>query len=130
MDYDISILSLKSPLPLSKSIQPVALPTLNQEVPEGEISVVTGWGALHEGGVLPVELQEVQVPIVGNEQCQKIYALYSITDRMLCAGYLGEGGKDSCQVGEFSITYYNCFNRRFEFSTIISEITKFTYSEL
>ena len=101
IDYDISILSLISPLPLSQSIQPVALPTLDQEVKEGEISIVTGWGVTHGGGSISSQLQEVKVPIVGNERCQKAYRPLSITDRMLCAGYLGEGGKDSCQVSAF-----------------------------
>ncbi|XP_056144799.1 transmembrane protease serine 9-like [Lampris incognitus] len=41
-------------------------------------------------------LQEVEVPVVGNRQCNCNYGMGSITDNMICAG-LAAGGKDSCQ---------------------------------
>lgn len=40
---------------------------------------------------------EVQVPIVGNRECNCNYGVGQITDNMICAG-LRTGGKDSCQV--------------------------------
>lgn len=46
---------------------------------------------------------EVEVPIVGNRQCNCDYGVGSITDNMICAG-LRAGGKDSCQV----ILFYTC----------------------
>lgn len=45
----------------------------------------------------PQELMEVEVPIVGNRQCNCDYGVGQITDNMICAG-LRAGGKDSCQV--------------------------------
>lgn len=42
-------------------------------------------------------LMEVQVPIVGNRECNCNYGVGQITDNMICAG-LRTGGKDSCQV--------------------------------
>lgn len=45
----------------------------------------------------PQNLQEVQVPVVGNRQCKCFYGVSTITDNMICAGLI-EGGKDSCQV--------------------------------
>lgn len=45
----------------------------------------------------PQELMEVEVPIVGNRQCNCDYTVGDITDNMICAG-LRAGGKDSCQV--------------------------------
>ncbi|KAM9530532.1 trypsin-1-like [Salvelinus alpinus] len=41
-------------------------------------------------------LQEVDVPVVGNRQCNCNYGVGSITENMICAG-LSAGGKDSCQ---------------------------------
>lgn len=59
--------------------------------------VVTGWGAIREGGPTSDTLQEVQVPIMSNSECRKSkYGERRITDNMLCAGYK-DGGKDSCQ---------------------------------
>lgn len=45
----------------------------------------------------PQVLMEVEVPIVGNRQCNCDYGVGRITDNMICAG-LRAGGKDSCQV--------------------------------
>uniref|UniRef100_A0A671XJH8 Zgc:100868 n=1 Tax=Sparus aurata TaxID=8175 RepID=A0A671XJH8_SPAAU len=44
----------------------------------------------------PQNLMEVEVPVVGNRQCNCDYGVGRITDNMICAG-LREGGRDSCQ---------------------------------
>ncbi|GLD75259.1 serine protease 27-like protein [Lates japonicus] len=63
----------------------------------GTNSWVTGWGVtLPDGSTLPDILQEVKVPIVGNNECQCYHKKYLITENMICAG-LKAGGKDSCQ---------------------------------
>ena len=41
-------------------------------------------------------LQWVRVPAITNSACNSAYN-GGITDSMICAGYPGEGGKDSCQ---------------------------------
>lgn len=44
-------------------------------------------------------LQEVKVPVVGNNECKcKLKNVY-VSDDMMCAG-LRAGGKDACQVRE------------------------------
>lgn len=48
-------------------------------------------------GPLPNVLQEAQVPLVDQGQCQQQLPEYTITSSMLCAGF-PEGGVDSCQV--------------------------------
>lgn len=48
-------------------------------------------------GFLPDVLQEADVPLVVQDQCQVQLPEYTITSNMLCAGYL-EGGVDSCEV--------------------------------
>lgn len=40
---------------------------------------------------------EVEVPIIGNRQCNCDYGVGQITDNMICAG-VRAGGRDSCQV--------------------------------
>uniref|UniRef100_A0A672FJ68 Peptidase S1 domain-containing protein n=1 Tax=Salarias fasciatus TaxID=181472 RepID=A0A672FJ68_SALFA len=42
------------------------------------------------------DLREVEVPVVGNRQCNCNLGVGRITDNMLCAG-LTEGGRDACQ---------------------------------
>lgn len=42
-------------------------------------------------------MQRVSVPIVDQAKCEAAYKPNKITPQMVCAGRLGEGGKDSCQ---------------------------------
>lgn len=98
IDYDISILHFASELSFGSSINTIALPSLNQEIAAGTPAVVTGWGSTVEGGSLPLQLQAVEVPIVSLDDCKAAYGSAAVTDRMICAGLLEEGGKDACQV--------------------------------
>ncbi|XP_044741979.1 trypsin-7-like [Chrysoperla carnea] len=96
-DFDVSLLVLAEPLSFSDQIQPIALPSEKEYLDEPELSVITGWGDLHSGGSSPSQLQKVIVPIVSQDKCVKAYAGYEVTERMICAGVLGEGGKDACE---------------------------------
>uniref|UniRef100_A0A3B3BZE7 Peptidase S1 domain-containing protein n=1 Tax=Oryzias melastigma TaxID=30732 RepID=A0A3B3BZE7_ORYME len=97
-DNDIALLQLSSPVTLTPYITPVCLASTSSNFYSGINTWVTGWGNTGSGISLPSPqtLQEVQVPIVGNRQCQCNYNTVSITSNMVCAG-LPEGGKDSCQ---------------------------------
>lgn len=98
IDYDISILHLASELSFSSVVGTVPLPVLNQDIAGGTLAVVTGWGTTEEGGSLPLQLQAVNVPIVTLEECRAAYGSSAVTERMICAGIIEEGGKDACQV--------------------------------
>ena len=53
---------------------------------------------LSAGGESPNTLQQVMVPIIGRDTCNKEnWYGGELTENMLCAGY-EEGGRDSCQV--------------------------------
>ncbi|KAI4459622.1 polyserase-related [Holotrichia oblita] len=98
-EFDISIISLVSPLTFGAAVAIVALPTQGQYIPEGAQAIVTGWGAMVENGTAPVvQLQAVSVPVISNERCHVFYQAVgdNITDSMLCAGYT-VGGRDACQ---------------------------------
>uniref|UniRef100_W8C9P6 Trypsin-1 n=1 Tax=Ceratitis capitata TaxID=7213 RepID=W8C9P6_CERCA len=96
LDNDIALLRFTEPLELREPLRPVCL-SESEKTYEGELAVVTGWGAVKEGGYIADRLQEVQVPVMSQETCRKSkYGANRITDNMLCAGY-AEGGKDSCQ---------------------------------
>ncbi|XP_012215628.1 trypsin-1-like [Linepithema humile] len=93
---DIALIKLKTPIRFRDSMRPVCLPEPIKTF-AGETGIVTGWGAIREGGMVSQTLQEVTVPILSNVECRATkYPTRKITDNMLCAGYT-EGGKDSCQ---------------------------------
>ncbi|XP_067089328.1 serine protease 27-like isoform X2 [Osmerus mordax] len=97
-DNDMCLLKLSSAVTFTNYIQPVCLAAPGSTYNAGIVSWVTGWGTINSDVSLPSprNLQEVDVPIVGNRQCNCNYGVGSITDNMLCAG-LTAGGKDSCQ---------------------------------
>ncbi|KAM3592622.1 uncharacterized protein V6R79_022385 [Siganus canaliculatus] len=95
---DIALLRLSSPVQFTDYIRPVCLASSNSIFNNGTDSWVTGWGTVDEGVSLPFPqtLQEVEVPVLGNRQCNCLNGVGRITEQMICAGLLA-GGKDSCQ---------------------------------
>lgn len=94
---DIALVHLASPVTLSEYIQPVCLPALGQQIIDGKICTVSGWGNLQYYGQQSEILQEASVPIISSSVCnQPEYYMNQITGKMFCAGY-AEGGIDACQ---------------------------------
>ena len=50
-----------------------------------------------EASNYPQKVKWVRVPVMPNEVCRETEYGGSITDDMICAGYLGKGIKDACQ---------------------------------
>uniref|UniRef100_A0A3Q3X228 Peptidase S1 domain-containing protein n=1 Tax=Mola mola TaxID=94237 RepID=A0A3Q3X228_MOLML len=93
-DNDICLLKLSAPVNFTDYIYPVCLAAANSTFHSGTSSWVTGWGVT-ENGTLPDILQEVEVPVVGNNECECSYPS-GITDNMICSGHR-QGGKGICQ---------------------------------
>ncbi|XP_048088701.1 transmembrane protease serine 9-like [Alosa alosa] len=95
---DIALLRLRSPVTFTDFIRPVCLAARQSVFHSGVDSWVTGWGTIGEEVPLPFPqaLQEVDVPVVGNRQCNCLNGVGTVTQNMICAGLLA-GGKDSCQ---------------------------------
>uniref|UniRef100_A0A3P9MK14 Peptidase S1 domain-containing protein n=1 Tax=Oryzias latipes TaxID=8090 RepID=A0A3P9MK14_ORYLA len=91
---DLTLLKLASPVTFNDYISPICLAAAGSDFPGGTSSWVTGFGTLSSGGPLASTLQEVNIPIVSNTQCNSAYG--GITNQMICAG-LTTGGLDSCQ---------------------------------
>lgn len=72
---------------------------LSDDTYDGVRAIVTGWGTLKEEGKPSCILQELEVPVMSNDDCKTntSYSSKVITDNMMCAGY-EEGMRDSCQV--------------------------------
>jgi hypothetical protein len=94
---DIAILTLDSPVPFTRAIRPICLPTGSASY-EGKDATVVGWGSLRESGPQPAVLQEVSIPIWTNNECRSKYgnaAPGGIVEHFVCAG---RAGRDSCSV--------------------------------
>jgi len=97
-DHDVALLFLQSAFTFGPGIQAIALPAQGFVVAHGTDARTSGWGALQQGGSPPEILQVVTVPVVSNDICGDAYEeLNPITDGMICAGLLEEGGRDACQ---------------------------------
>ncbi|KAH8398549.1 hypothetical protein KR215_012152 [Drosophila sulfurigaster] len=93
---DVALLKLDSVVPLGANMRPVCLPDVNHNF-DGKTATVAGWGLIKEGGTTSNYLQEVEVPIITNQQCRTTRYKDKISEVMLCAGLVKSGGKDACQ---------------------------------
>ncbi|NXP20424.1 FA7 factor, partial [Scytalopus superciliaris] len=112
-DYngDIALLYLNSAVVFNEYAIPICLPSpslaalLSQE---GQLGVVSGWGATHARGSPLRFLMRVRLPIVGLERCQRAMDRL-VTDNMLCAGH-GTAAADACKGdsgGPFAAFHHN-----------------------
>lgn len=95
-DNDIALVRLSGAVSFTNFIRPVCLAGTGSDFEATVITWVTGWGTMNVGRPLesPQRLQEVDVAIVSNANCNRTYGI--ITSNMICAG-ASEGGKDACQ---------------------------------
>ncbi|TFK00164.1 tyrosyl-DNA phosphodiesterase 2 [Platysternon megacephalum] len=98
MDSDIALLQLTEPLEFNHYVRPVCLPEKDEVVQPSRVCTTTGWGTHNEDREKSNKLQQLEVPILVSETCQNYYVNYpgKVTQRMLCAGFPLEEGKDSC----------------------------------
>ncbi|XP_016928338.2 trypsin-1 [Drosophila suzukii] len=97
-DNDIAILRLNQPVDMEhQRLRPICLPIQSYSF-DHELAIVTGWGAQKEGGLGSDTLREVQVEVLPQLDCRNStsYKPGQITDNMMCAGYILQGGKDAC----------------------------------
>ncbi|XP_066947274.1 uncharacterized protein [Macrobrachium rosenbergii] len=98
-DNDLALLEMERSVTFDEHIVPICMPHGDEDY-TGMIGYVTGWGRLSYGGPVPTQLNEVQVPIIKNSQCQKWFLeaghIKTIKNEFFCAGYK-EGKRDSCE---------------------------------
>lgn len=97
IDYDYSLLELKSAISLGSNAAVASLPAQNETIQDGTLCEVTGWGNTQSITESRENLRAAYVPAYNQSQCNSAYARYGgVTPRMVCAGYQA-GGKDACQ---------------------------------
>ena len=97
-NYDFVIIKLKEKVIFGNTAIHACLPTqdMDDDYIAGETLTVSGWGHLESDGSAPNALHSVNVPFVPNTVCKEKYG-NDLTDEMLCAGNIEDGGVDSCQ---------------------------------
>ncbi|XP_077421997.1 transmembrane protease serine 13a isoform X2 [Vanacampus margaritifer] len=98
-DYDIALLKLAVEVNFDDDVHPACLPVTAQRFPTGTACWTSGFGTTVAGsGEVSNELMEVTVDIIGTRECNNplVYG-GAVTNNMVCAGHLEEGGRDSCQ---------------------------------
>uniref|UniRef100_A0A8C6UNI5 Peptidase S1 domain-containing protein n=1 Tax=Neogobius melanostomus TaxID=47308 RepID=A0A8C6UNI5_9GOBI len=88
---DIALMKLSSPITYSTYIRPVCLAANGSLFYNGTRVWATGWG---QPLVAHDVLQEVQIPVIGHNECGCYYTTYNlanVTSAMICAGELGKG---------------------------------------
>uniref|UniRef100_A0A1I8NNC3 Peptidase S1 domain-containing protein n=1 Tax=Stomoxys calcitrans TaxID=35570 RepID=A0A1I8NNC3_STOCA len=94
VDYDIGLVIIDDKFDFKHlKLSPISI--AESRPLHGKLTSVAGWGYREEFGPSSPHLEEVEVPIVNNEQCTQHHGQGEITERMICAGY-ASGGKDSC----------------------------------
>ncbi|XP_041891557.1 ovochymase-2 isoform X1 [Corvus kubaryi] len=98
LDSDIALLQLAEPLEFNPSVLPVCLPDKEEVLQPSRMCVVTGWGAPEADREKGKKLQQLEVPILALDVCQSYYINLpnEVTQKMICAGFPLEEGKDSC----------------------------------
>jgi trypsin len=93
---DIALIELRDPV----SEQPLSLPPDESLDAPGRTATVIGWGNVDANRskapreTWPTNLMEVDLPLVGNDDCRSHYGTDFRANTMLCAG---GNGLDSCQ---------------------------------
>ncbi|KAM9768904.1 ovochymase-2 [Dama dama] len=99
MDYDIALLKMAGAFHFDQFVGPMCLPEPGEQFKPGFICTTAGWGRLNENGVAPQVLQEVNLPILTQDEC--FTALLTLEKPIsgrtfLCTGF-PDGGRDACQ---------------------------------
>ncbi|VVC87820.1 unnamed protein product [Leptidea sinapis] len=127
-DNDIGVVQLTRKLDISgKKEKMIKLVDAGTKLPVGGKLTVSGWGVTSEDGRVSRHLKYVQIQIVSDADCRKVYK-EEFTENMFCAG-VPKGGKDACQVmQELTRTRRNKYEDAETFGKRLRELLDTLYS--
>ncbi|XP_059051222.1 trypsin CFT-1-like [Achroia grisella] len=99
LDNDVAILRVSSNFVYSNVISAGSIAGTNYNLADNQVVYATGWGRTSPGGPLSEQLRQVQIWSINLATCRSRYAELglTVTDNMLCSGWLDVGGRDQCQ---------------------------------
>ncbi|NP_001166253.1 serine protease homolog 93 precursor [Nasonia vitripennis] len=91
LDNDIGLIRVIEDMDFNEHVQPIALPT--DDTTDNTSVVLSGWGLTHVNGTLAKNLQEIDLKIVSQEECDQFWStIFPITEAHLCTfTKIGEG---------------------------------------
>ncbi|CAK1602564.1 unnamed protein product [Parnassius mnemosyne] len=97
-DNDVAILRTVN-ISFSNRVRAASIAGSSYILRDNETVWAVGWGRTSVGGSTSEELRHVQVWTVNQATCRNRYAELgkTVTDNMLCSGWLDVGGRDQCQ---------------------------------
>ncbi|KAK2502315.1 hypothetical protein MC885_013215 [Smutsia gigantea] len=118
---DVALLKLARPVPFSPTIRPISLASPGFHLTAGTLCWVTGWGDVRQNVALPKphRLQQVEVPVIGLQNCQTAYHPEPITKDMLCAGHF-QGQKGFCEGDSGGPLVCRLWNRHWVQAAVVS----------
>ncbi|XP_059198001.1 duodenase-1-like [Centropristis striata] len=93
--YDIMLLKLSKKAKLDNSIRTIPLPSPTENIKDGTLCKVAGWGSTSTGGAVVDELRVVDVSIIKQRVCEKMWG-NNLPAYVICAGGYGTS-KGFCQ---------------------------------
>lgn len=123
---DIALIKLRrkgdgSGIQFSDRVSPACLPQKDTPQKPGTECVISGWGKTASNSRTQTDcLQTTNVPLLGNDDCQRMYdeTSRSISKGMMCAGF-ADGGTDTCN-GDSGGPLACKVNGRFHITGIVS----------
>ncbi|KPI95070.1 PREDICTED: trypsin CFT-1-like isoform X2 [Papilio xuthus] len=98
-DNDICILRASSAFAFNNNVRAASIAGSNYNLADNQVVWAIGWGATALNEPSTEVLRHVQIWTINQTICRQRYATrgLSITDNMLCSGWLDVGGRDQCQ---------------------------------
>ncbi|KTG45721.1 hypothetical protein cypCar_00016791, partial [Cyprinus carpio] len=90
--YNIALVKLKLPLSFNDQVAPICLPSYGESFEDGQMCLISGWGATEDGGEASVSLHTAQIPLRSSRDCRRL----GLTSWNICAGF-SQGGAGTCQ---------------------------------
>lgn len=86
LSNDIMLLKLKKKASITKSVKPLVLPGLKSRVRPGQVCSTAGWGMVAPGSKFSEQLQEVQLKVQAEKECENLFRTYYNGSTQICMG--------------------------------------------
>ncbi|CAK1602336.1 unnamed protein product [Parnassius mnemosyne] len=98
-DHDVAVMHSSRGFSFSNSVRAASIAGSNYNVANNQALWAVGWGKPSVGGPASEQLRQVMIWTINQNICRSRYAElgFTITDNMLCSGWLDVGGRDQCQ---------------------------------